>query len=290
MQAKDLISQVRRIEIRSRKIVDELCGGAYHSRFKGRGIEFDEVREYTYGDDVRDIDWNVTARMNAPFIKKYVEERELHVLLAVDVSASTLFGSTDKTKIRIAAELCALIAMSAIRNHDKVGLVKFTDTIEKQIPIRSGRSHVLRLICDLVANAPVDKKSDFELVLTHLRQSLKKHTVIFLISDFLTENKAYESSLRMLSKKHDLILIQLKDQCEQQFPSSGFWNLSDSETDISCSIFASKKFTKAYAEKAQARSDELHTIAAKAKAGLIEIDTTSDIVKPLMHYFKSKKR
>jgi uncharacterized protein (DUF58 family) len=187
MLSKDLLSQVKKIEIRTRRIVDDITAGAYHSVFKGRGIEFDEVREYTPEDDVRDIDWNVTARMNAPYIKKYVEERELTVVLAVDASASSMFGSGDKTKARNAAEIAALLAFSAIRNNDRVGLLLFTDQTELYLPPKSGKTHGLRLIRELMVRKPERKGTDISEALNNLMRVLHKKAVIFLISDFIDE-------------------------------------------------------------------------------------------------------
>lgn len=202
MLPPELAKQIRLLEIRTNRAVDEITGGAYRSVFKGRGIEFEEVREYTPEDDVRDIDWNVSARMGSPYIKKYVEERELTVLLLVDVSASGAFGSAEKSKRRTAAELAALLAFSAGRNGDKVGLLMFSDRIELYVPPRSGRSHTLRLIREMLAFRPQSGGTDIDLALRESAQLLKKRSVVFLLSD-LIDRKEFETSLKLLNRRHD---------------------------------------------------------------------------------------
>ena len=217
MLAGELLSKVKKIEIKTRRLVDEITGGAYHSVFKGRGIEFSEVREYTPEDDVRDIDWNVTARMGSPFIKKYSEERELTVMLAVDASASGLFGAGEKDKREQMIEAAALLAFSAIRNNDKVGLLIFTDETELYLPPRSGRKHVLRVIRELVAMEPKHRGTDIGKALESLAETLKKKSVIFLVSDFI-DDKDYEKSLKIVNRKHDLIAVRVLDDAELHLP------------------------------------------------------------------------
>lgn len=290
MLTKELIAQVRRLEIRTRRMVDELVGGAYHSRFKGRGMEFDEVREYIPGDDIRDIDWNVTARMGSPFIKKYVEERELHVLLAIDLSASGLFGSGDKSKIRTAAEIGALLALSAVRNNDKAGMLTFTDRVESYLPPRSGRGHVLRMIRDMMAANPQDKGTEIGKILSHLRQTLRRRTVIFLITDMMQKADDWEKQLRMLSAKHDVIIIQITDPAEQQWKLSGLWSFSDAETGENFTWYANTKNRSLYQSHAELRALALETQCQKADAGFIRITCGEDPVTPLMRYFHQRKR
>ncbi len=290
MDARELISEVRRLEIRTRMAVDEVVSGAYRSRFKGRGIEFDEVREYVVGDDVRDIDWNVTARMGAPFVKKYVEERELHVLLAVDVSASGLFGSGGKTKIRVQAEIAALLALSAVRNHDKVGMISFSDRIESFLPMRSGRGHVLRMLRELVATEPCGRATDIALALEKIRKYLKKRTVIFLISDFLDAPEHWSENLRMLSRKHDLVMIPVSDPGEEEWKTPGIWNVADAESLSAGTFHATRKFRENFAESFQHRLDALKSEAVRANTGFIPLVCGEDIVPPMMRYFEQRRQ
>lgn len=286
MDVGELISEVRRLEIRTRRAVDNMVGGAYRSRFKGRGIEFEEVREYELGDDVRDIDWNVSARMGAPFVKKYVEERELHVLLAIDVSASGLFGSGEKTKIRTQAEIAALLALSAVRSRDKVGMLMFSDRVEKHLPMRSGKAHVLRMIRELVATEPQGRKTDIAGALTQMHRLLKKRTVIFVISDFLEAREQWTRSLGMLARRHDVVLINVTDPVETKWPLAGNWNVVDAETLSEGSFRADNAFRSLYAEMASQEHAALEKEAARAKAGWISLTCGEDIVLPLMRYFK----
>lgn len=210
MLPPEIAKQIRLLEIRTNRTVDEITGGAYRSAFKGRGIEFEEVREYTVEDDVRDIDWNVSARMGTPYVKKFVEERELSVLLLVDVSASGVFGSSERSKRRTAAELAAILAFSAAHNGDKVGLLMFSDRIELYVPPKSGRSHTLRLIREMLAFEPVSKGTNIDLALRESAQLLKKRSVVFLLSD-LIDSQSYEASLKILNRKHDVIAVGLLD-------------------------------------------------------------------------------
>lgn len=290
MDVGELISEVRRLEIRTRRAVDNMVGGAYRSRFKGRGIEFEEVREYELGDDVRDIDWNVSARMGAPFVKKYVEERELHVLLAVDVSASGLFGSCEKTKIRTQAEIAALLALSAVRSRDKVGMLMFSDRIEKHLPMRSGKAHVLRMIRELVAGEPQGRKTDIAGALTQMRQLLKKRTVVFVISDFLEVREAWTRSLGMLARRHDVVLINVNDPVEKAWKLSGNWNVADAETLAGGTFRADAAFCRAYAEIAAREHEALEREAARANAGWISLTCGEDVVLPLARYFDKGRR
>lgn len=288
MDVGELISEVRRLEIRTRNAVDNFVGGAYRSRFKGRGIEFEEVREYEFGDDVRDIDWNVSARMGAPFVKKYVEERELHVLLVIDVSASGLFGSGEKTKIRTQAEIAALLALSAVRSRDKVGMLMFSDRIEKHLPMRSGRAHVLRMLRELVATEPQGRQTDIAGTLTQLRQLLKKRTVVFVISDFLDARERWTQALGMLSRRHDVVLIDVNDPAESAWTLPGTWNVCDAETLACGSFSATVAFRKAFAARAAEEREALALEAARAKAGWVAVTCGEDIVHPLMRYFDKK--
>ncbi|MDX9755201.1 MAG: DUF58 domain-containing protein, partial [bacterium] len=228
MIPRELISQIRRIEIRTNRLVNDVLAGEYHSVFKGRGVEFEEVREYQAGDDIRTIDWNVTARMGQPFVKRYREERELTVMLLVDASSSSLFGTTEKMKGELAVELSALLAFSAIKNNDRVGLMLFTNTIEKYIPPKKGKNHVLRLIRELLLFEPKGGSTDINAALEFLGKVLKRKSVVFLLSDFMTEN--YHEALRITNQRHDLITISITDPREVEMPPIGFLELQDAET------------------------------------------------------------
>jgi uncharacterized protein (DUF58 family) len=225
---REIFDKVRRIEIRTSRLVNDAMGGEYHSVFKGRGMEFDEVREYRYGDDVRSIDWNVTARLGQLHIKRYVEERELTVMLLVDLSASKNFGSSCRLKNDLAAELAAVLAFSAIRNQDRVGAAIFTGRVEKFIPPRKGRTHVLRLIREILAYEPSCERTSIEAALRYLNNVVRKHCVVFLISDFIDEG--YEKALRAVNSRHDLVAIPVGDRRELDLPASGILQLLDPES------------------------------------------------------------
>jgi len=228
MQTAELIRKVRRIEIITRRMVNDVMAGEYHSVFKGKGIEFEEAREYQPGDDVRSIDWNVTARMGAPFVKRYVEERELTVVCAVDGSASCLFGTGENTKNDIAAELCALLGFSAIKNNDRVGLLVFTDRVEKFIPPKKGSKHVLAVIQEMLAFRPSSCGTNINAALEHLNRVLKHRCVVFLLSDFIDEG--YEKAMAVANRRHDLVAVVLGDRWEQQMANAGMIAVQDAET------------------------------------------------------------
>ncbi len=225
---REIFEKIKRIEIRSRRLVNEAMGGEYHSVFKGRGVEFDEVRQYRYGDDIRTIDWNVTARLGSLHVKRFVEERELTVMLAVDLSASKNFGSAVRLKNELAAELAAVLAFSAIRNHDRVGALIFTARAEKFIPPRKGRTHVLRLIREILAYEPTCGRTSIETALRFLNNVVRKRCVLFLISDFI--DTGYEKALRAVNVRHDLIALPIGDLREMELPSVGILQLIDPET------------------------------------------------------------
>lgn len=289
MQAGELLKKVKKIEIKTRKMVDDLTGGAYHSVFKGRGIEFSEVREYTQEDDIRDIDWNVTARMNAPYIKKYSEERELTVILAVDASASGLFGGGANDKREQMAEAAALLAFSAIRNHDKVGLLIFSDREELYLPPRAGKIHVLRVIRELVAMEPSSKGTDIAFALDSLARALKKRAVIFLISDFLDE-KNYEKSMKVVNRKHDLVAVRTLDELELKLPRLAGMVIEDSENGSSYSFSASNPASlKAYESAAIKMHGRTEDICRKSKVDMIDIRCGEDLAKPLMMFFRTRR-
>ncbi|MCA2004913.1 MAG: DUF58 domain-containing protein, partial [Ignavibacterium sp.] len=226
---KELLKQVREIEIRTKGLVNQVFSGEYHSVFKGRGMEFSEVREYQFGDDIRNIDWNVTARFGHPYVKIFEEERELTVIMMVDLSGSLAFGSKEKTKQRIAAEVSAILSFSALKNNDKVGLLLFTDKIEKFVPPRKGRKHVLRIVREVLSFKPEGNKTDLRAALEYLNKAVKKRSIVFLLSDFIDDG--FEKILRVVSKKHDLIGIVLEDRREKEIPQLGLIKVIDSETE-----------------------------------------------------------
>ena len=289
MISKDLLANVRKIEIRTRRMVDEITAGAYHSVFKGSGIEFEEVREYTSDDDVKDIDWNVTAKMGHPYVKKYVEERELTVMLLVDISASGHFGSGGKTKNEMAAEIASLLAFSAIRNHDKVGLLMFTDKTELYLPPKSGRLHGLRLIREVLAGKPEGKGTDIGAALENIMKILHKKAVVFLISD-LVDKKDYRKLLTVANKRHDLVAVRILDPKELDFPKIPGLAISDAEYGDVGYFSGNKKDLKSYAEKAK----ELHANSViscnKAKVDLIDLRCGEDLIKPLMTFFRRREK
>jgi uncharacterized protein (DUF58 family) len=228
MLPKEVIQKIRRIQITTSRLVNESLGGEYHSVFKGRGMEFDEVREYQHGDDVRAIDWNVTSRAGRPFIKRYVEERELTVMLLVDMSASGAFGSAGKMKSEVAAEISALLAFSATKNSDRVGAILFTDRVEKFIPPRRGSKHVLRVIREMLFHQPQHRGTCIQKALEHLNLVVHKRSVVFLISDLL--DQGFEQSLKVANRRHDIVMIQIMDPRERELPDVGILEIRDSET------------------------------------------------------------
>jgi uncharacterized protein (DUF58 family) len=225
---REIVRKIRRIQITTNRLVNESLAGEYHSVFKGRGMEFDEVREYQHGDDIRTIDWNVTSRTGHPFVKRYVEERELTVMLLVDVSASGAFGSRGKTKAEVAAEISALLAFSAIKNHDRVGSILFTDRVEKFIPPRRGSTHVLRVIRELLYYRPERQGTCIQQALEHLNLVVHKRAVVFLISDLL--DQGFEASLKAANRRHDVVIIKIVDPREQELPDVGILEVRDAET------------------------------------------------------------
>lgn len=291
MLTQELIKKIRRIEIRTRRLVNTSFAGEYHAIFKGRGIEFDEVRPYRPGDEVRTIDWNVTARTGELFVKRYIEERELTVMLLVDASASGQFGTSTRFKREIAAELAAVLAFSAISNNDKVGLLIFTDQIELFITPRKGKRHVLRLIRDLLAFQPQGRRTNLKLGLETLNHMLKRRSIIFLLSDFLTPPDSYRSILQVSNRRHDVIAITLTDPREQEFPNVGLIAIEDAETgDIQLVDTGNRKWREEFKE----RVTELHTarerVFRKAKVDRIDITTDSDYVIPLTNFFEQRAR
>ncbi len=287
MLPPELAKQIRLLEIRTNRAVDEITGGAYRSAFKGRGIEFEEVREYTSEDDARDIDWNVSARMGSPYIKKYVEERELSVLLLVDVSASGAFGSAEKNKRRTAAELAALLAFSAGRSGDKVGLLMFSDKIELYVPPRSGRSHTLRLIREMLAFEPESGGTDIALALREAAQLLKKRSVVFLLSDLFDEN--FESALKILNRKHDVVALQISDPVEHRWPVPLPVVAEDAESGELIRFGGGRKMLQKLDHELETLRQQRLELCRRARVDVVELETGGEVLRPVIEFFARRK-
>ena len=289
MIPKEIFKKIRRIEIRTRKLVNDMFSGEYHSTFKGQGMEFEEVREYSPGDDIRLIDWNVTARTGYPHVKKFKEERELSVTIMVDASSSGRFGTFERYKEELAAELCALFAFSAIKNNDKVGLIIFTDKIEKYIPPQKGKGHVLRLIREILYFSPEHTKTDIAGALEFFNKVTKRKSVVFLISDFLSED--YFTPLRIANRKHDVIAIKISDPRELSFDNYGLIELEDAETgEVIVLDTASAQFRSAFASQAQESVDSLQKSFKQIDLDFIQIRTDKPYTVPLVQFFKMRER
>ncbi len=286
----ELLRKVRRIEIRSRRLVNNLFVGQYHAVFRGRGIEFSEVREYVPGDDVRTIDWNVTARLGAPFIKKFVEERELSVLLLVDVSASGAFGTAAQTKREIAAEITALLALSAIDNQDRVGLLAFSDQIEKYIAAGKGQRHVLRVVRELLSLQPRGRGTSIGAALDYASKILNRRSVIFVVSDFV-DNADYERQLRVLARRHDVVAITITDPRELELPDIGLLELQDAESGENIVIDSSDPQVRDYYRRqVDAQREQRQRLFRRNSIDAIEVSTASSYVEPLMAFFRRRER
>lgn len=289
MIPKQILKKVKQIEIRTRGLVNDLFGGEYHSVFKGRGMTFSEVREYQPGDDIRLIDWNVTARTSSPFIKVFEEERELTVYLIVDISKSGEFGSRDQLKHEFGAEIASVLGFSAIKNNDKVGLILFSNDIEKYVVPKKGKSHVLRVIRELLYTSPSKNGTSIKVALDYLLKVAKRKSVVFLISDFLDEE--YWSSLKVVNRKHDLIGIRLYDPAEITFPDLGVVKVRDPETGESFWIdTSSNKDMEELKKQIESKYDQLNKNAKKIGFDLISISTNEDFVDPLLKLFKRREK
>ena len=287
MIPSEILKKVRLIEIKTRHIVNNLFGGEYHSAFKGMGVEFAEVREYTPGDDIRAIDWNVTARTGKPFIKKYDEERELTVMLIIDVSASGFFGTGESLKSDIMIELASILSFSAIKNNDKVGLLLFSDRIEEFIPPNKGKSHVLRVIREMIYHKAKDRKTDISVALEHIQKVLKRKSIIFLLSDFWDDS--YQQSMKLINKKHDLINIQILDKAEITIPKLGLVKLHDAETQSSIWIDTNDKSLQNISpNNIRNKNDIIKKFCKNNKIDFISIDTSKGYLKPLEQFFNSR--
>ncbi|HIA95085.1 MAG TPA: DUF58 domain-containing protein [Candidatus Marinimicrobia bacterium] len=289
MIPRQILQKVKRIEIRTRGLVNNLFGGEYHSVFKGRGMTFSEVREYQPGDDIRLIDWNVTARTGSPFIKIFEEERELTVYLLVDISASGEFGSGQQLKREIGAEIAAVLGFSAIKNNDKVGLILFSDEIEKYVVPKKGKSHVLRVVRELLYTVPERTGTSLKNALDYLLKVAKRKSVVFIISDFLDQE--YWSSLKVVNRKHDVIGIHLYDPAETNMPDMGLAKVEDPETGESFWVDTSSKDAQDRLRKEiQTRQEKFKKDAQKIGFDMIPIATDQDYVEPLMSFFRMREK
>ncbi len=287
MIPSEIIQKVRLIEIKTRRIVNNLFGGEYHSAFKGLGMEFAEVREYYPGDDIRAIDWNVTARAGKPYIKKYDEERELTMILMVDVSASGFYGTGQLLKSDIMIELASILSFSAIKNNDKVGLLLFSDQIEKYIPPKKGKSHVLRVIREMLYHKAIDRGTNISLALDHIQKVLKRKSIIFLLSDFW--DNTFNHSMKLINKKHDLINIQILDQSEFNFPNLGLIKTHDVENNNSVWVDATN--LNKYENMSQLlinKKNNINTFCKRNNIDLISINTKDGYIEPLVKFFNSR--
>ena len=287
MNTKDLLKKVRKIEIKTRRLSDHVFGGEYHSTFKGRGMTFSEVRQYQFGDDVRSIDWNVTARYNEPFVKVFEEERELTMVLMVDVSGSEFFGTNQAFKKDIITEISATLAFSATQNNDKIGLLLFSDEVELFIPPKKGRSHVLRIIRELIEFKPKSKKTDITQALKYLSNMLKKKAIVFILSDFMTDD--YERTLKIVGKKHDVTGIRVYDEREEEIPNLGMVQMQDEETgELMLVNTGSKTIRNNYAKHYRDRVSYFENTFNRSGSGVISTRTDESYVKKLLGYFKRR--
>jgi uncharacterized protein (DUF58 family) len=291
MLSRDLIKKIRQIEIRTRRLVNDSFAGDYHSIFKGRGMEFDEVRPYQVGDEIRTIDWNVTARTGEPYVKRYVEERELTVMLLVDASGSESFGSVNRFKRELAAELTAVLSFAATTNNDKVGLIIFTDEIELFIPPRKGRRHILRLIRELLAFEPKSRGTDIKMALDTVNQILKRRSIIFLVSDFLANPESYRRELAVTNRRHDVIAVDLHDPLEENIGDVGLLALEDPETDeIVWVDTGSRAWRTSYRQGVQRLEAHKTRVFTQSSVDRIGIGTDEDYTAPLTGFFKERAR
>jgi uncharacterized protein (DUF58 family) len=285
----DVLKRVRRVEITTRRIVNDVFSGEYHSVFKGQGMEFDEVREYQPGDDIRAIDWNVTARMGAPYIKRFMEERELVVMFLLDVSASGRFGSSSQTKIDTAAEICAVLSFSAIQNNDKVGAVVFTDEIEEFIPPDKGRRHVLHVIREILFYKPRGRRTDIATGLDYLLRVSKRRAIVFVVSDFLSGD--FSRPLAMAARRHDVVAVWITDPREETLPGGGLMRVWDQEAETERVIdVSSARARERFAEQARRREGELKSLFNRNGVDVVRVEAGQDYIVPLSRFFKSRSK
>lgn len=288
METSELLSQVRKIEIKTRGLSNNIFAGEYHSAFKGRGMAFSEVREYQYGDDVRDIDWNVTARFDKPFVKVFEEERELTVILLVDVSGSLDFGTISQTKRQMVTEIAATLAFSAIQNNDKIGVIFFSDKVEKFIPPKKGRKHILLIIRELLNFQPESSKTDIGQAVEFMTNAIKKHCTVFLLSDFYNA-KDFQQELTIANRRHDVVAIQVYDQRMTELPNVGLIRLADAETGEELWLdTASSAVRRAHREWWVQHQGKLNMMLTKSNVDNISVRTDEDFVKSLMNLFRRR--
>jgi uncharacterized protein (DUF58 family) len=289
IETSELLKKVRKIEIKTRGLSRNIFAGEYHSAFKGRGMAFSEVREYQFGDDIRSIDWNVTARYNHPYVKIFEEERELTVMLLIDVSGSRDFGTFEKMKKNIITEIAAILSFSAIQNNDKIGVIFFSDSIEKFIPPKKGRSHILRIIRELIDFIPQSSGTDITGAVRYLTNAIKKRCTSFIISDFIDENRDMEQALSIANNKHDIVALKIYDQREKELPPVGMLKLKDAETGAYVWINSnSAKTRKTYAEWWNRHMAKLDTMFKKCGIDYVAVSTNEDYVKAMMNLFKKR--
>ena len=284
----EILRQVKLIELRTRGLVNSVFTGEYRSVFKGQGMEFSEVREYQPGDEVRSIDWNVTARMRRPFVKRYIEERELTVMLVVDLSGSERFGTVKRFKSELASELAAVLAMSAVRNNDRVGVLLFTDRIEHLIPPRKGRRHVLRIIRDLLAFEPVGRGTDMVRAIDYVARMLNEHAIVFIVSDFLEEDISHP--LKLLAQRHDVVAVTVEDPSERDLPNIGIARLVDPETGETFEVDTSSPSVRtAYTDRVMAEREERKHLLRRLAIDEVAVRTEGGAVEPLLRFFRTRE-
>jgi uncharacterized protein (DUF58 family) len=289
MQETELINKIKEVQLKARYLVTDVLAGEYESAFRGQGMEFAEVREYIPGDDIRSIDWNVTARMDTPFIKEFNEERELTLIILVDLSSSQEFGSHKNLKHELATELSAVLSYLALSNNDKVGLIAFTDKIEKYIPPKKGRTNIWRIIREILTFTPENKQTDIAVALDYLMQVTRRKAIVFLISDFL--NTGYERSINMVAKRHDLVAVKVFDPREAQLPEIGFIELEDSETgELVLVDTYDKKFRENYKNIVEENHKNFLKFVKGKQIDYIEINTAIPYIKDLMKFFRSREK
>ena len=287
MSTSALLKKVRKIEIKTKGLSNHIFAGEYHTAFKGKGMAFSEVREYQPGDDIRSIDWNVTARYNSPFVKVFEEEREMTVMLLIDVSASGNFGTQEQFKRELATELAAILAFSAINNHDKVGVIFFTDKVEQFIPPKKGKSHILRIIREVLAFEPTGKGTDITGALEYFLAVIKKRSICFILSDFMSNE--FDRPLKIASKKHDLVALRIHDLREDTLPNVGLVPMQDAETEKMLFVdTSSKKVRDNFAKNRAQATEKLRKLFPASGVDLIDITTGTDYVKPLINFFKTR--
>jgi len=294
VEASELLKKVRKIEIKTRGLSKNIFAGEYHSAFKGRGMAFSEVRDYQYGDDIRNIDWNVTARFNHPYIKIYEEERELTVMLIVDVSSSRVFGTQTQLKKNLITEISAVLSFSAIQNNDKIGVILFSDKVEKFIPPKKGRTHILRIIRELIEFTPENKETNISEALRYLTNAIKKRSTAFIISDFMDDdplsgNPRFDEAIRIANRKHDIIGLKIYDKREKEIPSVGIIRMKDAETgEYAWVDTTSISVRRNYAQWYQTMDASVSETLVRAGVDFVSIATDEDYVRPLINLFKKR--